>query len=88
MSSDAYPVLRREADALETGEVYETIDLPLVPILLRMEETGVRIDRTSCRRCVKGYRRKFIVSVKRFTCVQASLQRQFAEAAAMCSLTR
>jgi DNA polymerase I len=38
------PVLRGEADALETGEVYETIDLPLVSILLRMEEVGVRID--------------------------------------------
>jgi DNA polymerase-1 len=24
--------------------IYETIDLPLVPVLLRMEETGVRID--------------------------------------------
>ncbi|HEY2038465.1 MAG TPA: DNA polymerase I, partial [Edaphobacter sp.] len=25
-------------------QVYETIDLPLVPVLLRMEQTGVRID--------------------------------------------
>ncbi|HLH34854.1 MAG TPA: DNA polymerase I [Alloacidobacterium sp.] len=38
------PGLREEADALETRSVYETIDLPLVPILLRMEEAGVRID--------------------------------------------
>jgi len=38
------PVLRSEADDLETRSVYETIDLPLVPILLRMEEVGVRID--------------------------------------------
>ncbi len=38
------PVLRSEADALETRSVYETIDLPLVSILLRMEEAGVRID--------------------------------------------
>ncbi|QNI33280.1 DNA polymerase I [Alloacidobacterium dinghuense] len=38
------PVLRSEADALETRQAYETIDLPLVPILLRMEEAGVRID--------------------------------------------
>jgi DNA polymerase-1 len=38
------PVLRDEAEALETRSVYETIDLPLVPILLRMEEAGVRID--------------------------------------------
>jgi len=38
------PNLRSEADALDTRNVYETIDLPLVPILLRMEEVGVRID--------------------------------------------
>jgi DNA polymerase-1 len=38
------PALRDEADALETRNVYEAIDLPLVPILLRMEEAGVRID--------------------------------------------
>ncbi len=38
------PVLRDEADTLETRKVYEMIDLPLVPILLRMEEAGVRID--------------------------------------------
>lgn len=38
------PVLRSEADSLDTRSVYETIDLPLVPILLRMEEAGVRID--------------------------------------------
>ncbi len=38
------PKLRGEADALETRNVYETIDLPLVPILQRMEEAGVRID--------------------------------------------
>jgi DNA polymerase I len=38
------PVLRNEADTLETRKVYEMIDLPLVPILLRMEEAGVRID--------------------------------------------
>lgn len=38
------PVLREEVDALKTREVYETIDLPLAPILLRMEKAGVRID--------------------------------------------
>jgi DNA polymerase-1 len=38
------PVLREEVDALKTREVYEMIDLPLAPILLRMEKSGVRID--------------------------------------------
>ena len=32
----------KQSSALE--KVYETIDLPLVPVLLRMEEAGVRID--------------------------------------------
>jgi DNA polymerase-1 len=38
------PKLRGEAAALDTTEIYESIDLPLVPVLLRMEEVGVRID--------------------------------------------
>ncbi len=38
------PVLRAEIDALDERRVYEEIDLPLVPILLRMETVGVRID--------------------------------------------
>lgn len=44
------PVLRDEAEALDTRSVYETIDLPLAPILLRMEEAGVRIDLGVLRR--------------------------------------
>jgi DNA polymerase-1 len=38
------PVLRGDVDALEARSVYETIDLPLVPVLLDMEKAGVRID--------------------------------------------
>jgi DNA polymerase I len=38
------PVLREDIDALDERRVYEEIDLPLVPILLRMETIGVRID--------------------------------------------
>jgi len=38
------PLLRKEMVALETESVYSTIDLPLTPVLLRMEEAGVRID--------------------------------------------
>ena len=39
------PVLRGEAESLEMSQVYREIDLPLVPVLLRMEKAGVRIDR-------------------------------------------
>jgi DNA polymerase-1 len=38
------PLLRKEMATLDTESVYTTIDLPLTPTLLRMEEAGVRID--------------------------------------------
>jgi DNA polymerase-1 len=38
------PVLRDDVAALEAQSVYDTIDLPLVPVLLGMEKAGVRID--------------------------------------------
>jgi DNA polymerase-1 len=38
------PLLRQEIVDLNTEDVYSTIDLPLTPILLHMEEAGVRID--------------------------------------------
>jgi DNA polymerase I len=37
-------VLREDVKALDETRVYEAIDLPLVPVLLRMEDAGVRID--------------------------------------------
>jgi DNA polymerase I len=39
------PLLKEDVESLGTGQVYREIDLPLVPVLLRMEEAGVRIDR-------------------------------------------
>jgi DNA polymerase-1 len=38
------PVLRKDIEQEELSTIYETIDLPLVPVLLRMEQAGVRID--------------------------------------------
>jgi DNA polymerase I len=38
------PVLRNDVESLDATRVYETIDLPLVPVLLRMERAGVRVD--------------------------------------------
>jgi DNA polymerase I len=39
------PLLKGDVESLGAGQVYRDIDLPLVPVLLRMEEAGVRIDR-------------------------------------------
>ena len=39
-----YLKLRPEVDALGLGQLYESIDLPLVRVLARMEETGIRVD--------------------------------------------
>jgi DNA polymerase-1 len=38
------PVLRREVQAAGLLPLYETIDLPLAPVLARMEMHGVRVD--------------------------------------------
>ncbi len=39
------PLLRKEVDAQGLAEIYETIDLPLAPVLAAMERDGVRVDR-------------------------------------------
>ncbi len=36
--------LRRQVDAQGLAQVYETIDLPLAPVLAEMERAGVRVD--------------------------------------------
>jgi DNA polymerase-1 len=36
--------LRPELEAQELRGVYETIDLPLAPVLAQMEQTGIRVD--------------------------------------------
>ncbi len=36
--------MREDVDALGERRVYAEIDLPLVPVLLRMEQTGVQVD--------------------------------------------
>ncbi|HEY6968061.1 MAG TPA: DNA polymerase I [Candidatus Angelobacter sp.] len=38
------PVLRKEVEEAGLKKVYDEIDLPLVPVLARMEEAGVKID--------------------------------------------
>ena len=38
------PILRAEIETSKVKNVYDTIDLPLISVLLRMEQAGVRID--------------------------------------------
>ncbi len=38
------PVLRKDLEVEQMLNLYETMDLPLVPVLLRMEQAGIRID--------------------------------------------
>ena len=38
------PVLRAEVEKQGLAKIYETIDLPLAPVLARMEAAGVRVD--------------------------------------------
>ncbi|HUZ96025.1 MAG TPA: DNA polymerase I [Edaphobacter sp.] len=40
------PILRAEIETSNVTNVYDTIDLPLVDVLLRMEQAGVRVDPT------------------------------------------
>jgi DNA polymerase-1 len=39
------PLLRKEVEAQGLANLYETIDLPLAPVLAAMERHGVRVDR-------------------------------------------
>jgi DNA polymerase-1 len=39
------PLLRQEVEAQSLSELYETVDLPLAPVLAAMERDGVRVDR-------------------------------------------
>ena len=39
------PLLRKEVEAQGLSKLYETIDLPLAPVLASMEHHGVRVDR-------------------------------------------
>src|ERR1700691_4639042 len=39
------PILRAEVEKLDLLNVYEKIDLPLAPVLARMEAAGVRVDK-------------------------------------------
>jgi DNA polymerase-1 len=53
--------LRAEAEKCGVTRVYEEIDLPLAPVLYRMEKNGVRIDTT----VLDGLSKRFAVELER-----------------------
>jgi len=55
------PVLRAEVDKAAVTRVYTDIDLPLAPVLFRMEQAGVRIDLT----VLDGLSKRFAIELER-----------------------
>ena len=39
-----YQRLRPEVETLRLAKLYQTVELPLVRVLAKMEETGIRVD--------------------------------------------
>jgi DNA polymerase-1 len=55
------PALRTEAEKAGVERVYREIDLPLAPVLFRMERAGVRIDKGA----LDGLSKRFAVELER-----------------------
>ncbi len=55
------PVLRTEVERASVAKVYQEIDLPLAPVLYRMEHAGVRID----TRVLDGLSKRFGLEIER-----------------------
>ena len=49
------PALRAEVDQEKLDRVYREIDLPLAPVLFRMEQAGIRIDTTALGRLAERF---------------------------------
>jgi DNA polymerase-1 len=56
--------LRREVEEAGLLKLYEEIDLPLVPVLARMEDTGVAIDRIALGRMSERLEREIELKAK------------------------
>jgi DNA polymerase I len=57
------PVLRAEAEKSGVARVYSEIDLPLAPVLFRMERAGVRIDTA----VLGGLSKRFAIEIERLS---------------------
>jgi DNA polymerase I len=57
------PDLRKHVDELELTRVYTEIDLPLAPVLYRVEQAGIRIDKVA----LHGLSTRFASEIQRFS---------------------
>ena len=51
----AYEVLRPRLEALALTELFETIEMPLIPVLLRMEMAGIAVNKDRLRDLSKSF---------------------------------
>ncbi|MGD9330537.1 MAG: DNA polymerase I [Desulfobacterales bacterium] len=51
----AYEVLRSQLEALALEELFDTVEMPLVPVLLRMEMAGIAVDKDRLRELSKSF---------------------------------
>ena len=57
------PQLREEAGRIAVASIYEDIDLPLTPVLFRMERAGIRIE----TKVLEGLSQRFSVEIGRLS---------------------
>ncbi len=75
------PALREEVDKAGVARVYAEIDLPLAPVLYRMEKAGVRIDTTALSSLSEKFSGELTrVGERIFELAGRAVQYQFAQA--------
>ena len=54
----AQKVLEGELDAIGLTELFQNVEMPLVPVLMRMEETGITVDRDKLLELSKSFEQR------------------------------
>ena len=79
--------LRREIENAGLLKLYEEIDLPLVQVLARMEQAGVKIDRKVLEEMSSRLEREVEAKASEiYAALRISVQHQFSQAAGRCAL--
>jgi DNA polymerase I len=64
-TASLFPVVNRELHAQSLMNVFETIEMPLVPILAEMERTGIAVDRGALQRLADDMERSINAAAER-----------------------